>query len=239
MLNLIMRISLGGIPANGWCLTGGGNKFNKHKGATMITFKEDSEEYKLWCEIINDIYLEYDRTNNGEDATALTEKIEKLMDKISSPVETRVSPKPADYDSAPETLKHIKRVNQLLLLFTEDVLQRAAVHDQSKLEEPEKSTFDKITPLLRNTTYGSEEYKTIMRENKPGIEHHQLNNTHHPEYYKNGIDGMSLMDIVEMFFDWKAASERHADGNIYKSIEIQQKRFNIAEQLSNIFRSAN
>lgn len=141
------------------------------------------------------------------------------------------------YDSATETLKHIKRVNQLLLLFAENVLQRAAVHDQSKLEEPEKSTFDKITPLLKNTTYGSEEYKTIMKENKPGIEHHQLSNTHHPEYYQNGIDGMNLMDIVEMFFDWKAASERHADGNIYKSVEIQEKRFSINPQLSNIFRN--
>lgn len=141
------------------------------------------------------------------------------------------------YDSAIETLKHIKRVNQLLLLFAENVLQRAAVHDQSKLEEPEKSTFDKITPLLRNITYGSDEYKNIMKENKSGIEHHQLSNTHHPEFYSNGIDGMNLIDLVEMFFDWKAASERHADGNIYRSIEIQEKRLNINPQLSNIFRN--
>jgi hypothetical protein len=151
-------------------------------------------------------------------------------------VDAIVTPKPA-YDSAIETLKHIKRVNQLLLLFVENIMQRAAVHDQSKLEDPEKSTFDKITPLLRNTTYGSDEYKKIMTENKEGIEHHQLNNTHHPEYYKNGIEGMDLMDIVEMFFDWKAASERHADGDINRSIGIQQKRFNINEQLSNIFRN--
>lgn len=142
-----------------------------------------------------------------------------------------------NYDSALETLKHIKRVNELILWFVNDMLARAAQHDQSKLEEPEKSTFDIITPLLKGTTYGSDEYKKIMAQHKEGIEHHQLSNTHHPEFYENGIEGMDLMDIVEMFLDWKAASERHADGSIHKSIEIQKKRFNINEQLCQIFRN--
>lgn len=144
---------------------------------------------------------------------------------------------PTGYDSALETLKHIKRVNELLIMVSKNLLQRAADHDLSKLQEPEKSTFDKITPLLRGTTYGSDEYKRIMNENREAINHHQISNTHHPEYYENGIDGMDLLDIVEMFCDWKAASERHADGNIYRSIEIQEKRFNINPQLSNIFRN--
>lgn len=30
---------------------------------------------------------------------------------------------------------------------------------------------------------------------------------------------MNLIDIVEMFCDWKAASERQLDGNLLKSIE--------------------
>lgn len=144
---------------------------------------------------------------------------------------------PTGYDSALETLKHIKRVNELLIMVSKNLLQRAADHDLSKLQEPEKSTFDKITPLLRGTTYGSDEYKRIMNENREAINHHQISNTHHPEYYENGIEGMDLLDIVEMFFDWKAASERHADGNIYKSIEVNQKRFGISEQLCQIFRN--
>lgn len=141
------------------------------------------------------------------------------------------------YDSALETLKHIKKVNTYLIWFSKNLLERATKHDQSKLEEPEKSTFDKITPLLKNITYGSDEYQRIMTENIKGIEHHQLSNSHHPEFYNNGIEGMNLLDLVEMFLDWKAASERHTDGNIYKSIEIQKNRFSINEQICQIFRN--
>ncbi len=141
------------------------------------------------------------------------------------------------YDSTTDTLLHIKRVQELMIWFANELLNSALQHDHSKLEEPEKSTFDKITPLLKNTTYGSDEYKKIMAENKESIEHHQLHNPHHPEFYPNGINDMSLMDIVEMFLDWKAASERHTDGDIMKSIDIQKKRFDIDEQLCQIFRN--
>lgn len=40
-----------------------------------------------------------------------------------------------------------------------------------------------------------------------------------------------------MFFDWKAVGERHADGNIMKSIEINKDRFKLSEQVCDIFRN--
>lgn len=48
------------------------------------------------------------------------------------------------------------------------------------------------------------------------------------------VNGFDLFDLIEMFFDWKAASERHNDGNILKSIEINTKRFNLSEQIVSI-----
>lgn len=36
---------------------------------------------------------------------------------------------------------------------------------------------------------------------------------------------------------WKAASERHADGDIMKSIDINQKRFEIPRELAQIFKN--
>lgn len=45
---------------------------------------------------------------------------------------------------------------------------------------------------------------------------------------------MNLVDLVEMFCDWKAASERHNDGNIRKSIEHNAGRFKIGRQLQEI-----
>ena len=141
------------------------------------------------------------------------------------------------YDSTADTLKHIKRVNQLLILAAQELLNRAIVHDESKLEAPEKELFDELTPLLANVDYGSDDYKAMLTRLKPALEHHYKYNSHHPEHYPNGIDDFDLFDLIEMFIDWKAASERHATGDIMKSIDINQARFGINGQLCNIFKN--
>lgn len=41
---------------------------------------------------------------------------------------------------------------------------------------------------------------------------------------------MNLLDIIEMLVDWDAASMRHANGDIFKSIEINQQRFNYTDE---------
>ena len=68
------------------------------------------------------------------------------------------------YDSIKDTLLHIKRVNELLLQFTKEIIDRAIQHDNSKLQEPEKPLFDKMTPLLKGLTYGSDDYKKALDE---------------------------------------------------------------------------
>ncbi len=45
---------------------------------------------------------------------------------------------------------------------------------------------------------------------------------------------MNLIDLVEMLCDWKAASMRHHDGNIRRSIEINGDRFGLSPQLVRI-----
>ena len=107
-------------------------------------------------------------------------------------------------------------------------------YDSSKLESPEKGLFDKYTPLLKNLVYDSPEYKQSLVDLKPALDHHYANNSHHPEFYKNGIDGMNLFDILELFVDWKAAGERNKEGNIFVSIQKNKKRFNMSDQLCNI-----
>lgn len=139
------------------------------------------------------------------------------------------------YDSRSDTLTHIKRVSESMMMAATELLMRATVHDLSKLEEPEKGIVDKFTPMLASSTYGSDEYKQFLIDMKPMLDHHYKNNSHHPEHYKNGIDGMDLFDVIEMFFDWKAAGERHANGNIFKSIEHNRERFKMSDQLVSIF----
>lgn len=139
-----------------------------------------------------------------------------------------------DYDSRQDTFDHIRDVQELLLLASTDLLERGINHDDSKLHDPEKSLFDEYTPKLKDCTYGSDEYTRCLSELKVALDHHYQNNSHHPEHYENGISGMTLLDLLEMFCDWWAATKRHDDGDIRESIEINAKRFGIDDQLKQI-----
>lgn len=136
-----------------------------------------------------------------------------------------------------ETRKHISNVNKFVSLFNMLLNERAINHDATKMSTPELELFTEVTEKLAGSTYGSEEYNKFLGELKPALDHHYARNRHHPEHYENGIDGMTLVDLVEMFCDWKAATLRHNDGNILKSIEHNTKRFNISPQLSQIFKN--
>lgn len=141
------------------------------------------------------------------------------------------------YDSTLDTMAHIKRVGELLDDCTSVLDQRALFHDESKLKSPEKEIFDEMTPKLRGSTYGSDEYKEFLKQMKVALDHHYKQNSHHPEHYENGINGMDLFDLIEMLCDWKAATERHADGSLEKSLEINKKRFQIGDQLAEILQN--
>jgi len=145
-----------------------------------------------------------------------------------------------------ETLKHIQTVQGLLLKIIRELTLRCELHDLSKLEEPELSTFVEYTPKLKHSTYGSDEYKRFLSEMKPALDHHYAMNRHHPEHFQEEADAtfratpincMTLLDILEMLCDWKAATLRHNDGDIEKSIDINKKRFNISDQLTAILKN--
>ena len=138
---------------------------------------------------------------------------------------------PFNYDSSWETLAHIRRVQDLLFEVSKNIRDRATNHDLSKLESPEKELFDEMTPKLKGCTYGSEEYKDFLGRLAPALKNHYDKNDHHPEHYPDGIAGMNLLSLLEMICDWKAAGERHADGSLEKSFDINSKRFNISPEL--------
>jgi len=143
-----------------------------------------------------------------------------------------------DSKSVKETKKHIGNVYDFINKFRAELLNRAIKHDKSKLEDPEVSIFEEFTPKLKNSTYNSNEYKGFLKDMKPALDHHYSKNSHHPEHYKNGIDGMNLVDIIELYCDWAAASMRHSDGDLKKSIQINKKRFDMSDQLTKIFENS-
>lgn len=139
-----------------------------------------------------------------------------------------------DYDSRADTLIHSQRVGELMIQMVKEALDRSTCHDRSKTLPPEVDTFNEFTPKLKDSTYGSDEYKGFLVGMGDGLKHHYQNNRHHPEYFDHGVNDMTLVDLIEMLADWKAASERHADGDLSVSLRIQQDRFGMSDQLTAI-----
>lgn len=148
----------------------------------------------------------------------------------------------AAYDSRPETREHIACVRYFLHGAIGDLYGRCHKHDASKLVSPEVEAFDIATPKLANLEYGSEEYKESLRELGSALDHHFVHNDHHPEHYENGVRGMSLMALLEMLCDWRAASERVKqrtdDPEKVKTFEsglaFNQERFGYSDELAGI-----
>lgn len=105
-------------------------------------------------------------------------------------------------------------------------------------------------PSLGLVAFGCEEMATLLRQ--AGVDRasasgvwNAINGGSHLDldligskfetWMDSPVNDMTLIDLVEMIVDWKAASERHNDGNILKSIELNGQRFEMSPQLIRIF----
>lgn len=138
------------------------------------------------------------------------------------------------FDSREEARRHVGLVSFYMAVVCEALIERAAVHDASKWTKQEYELRDKFLPELRAAKYGSAEYDAVLQKMKPAIDHHHQLNSHHPEYYSNGIFGMNLLDVVEMFCDWCAVM--HIKGESLNT-EKGARRYKIGEELSAIFKN--
>lgn len=140
-----------------------------------------------------------------------------------------------ELETTAQTWEHIDQLRKVLRIMSVELLTRGETHDRSKFSRTEVDAFTEFTPKLRATTYGSDEYKSFLVAMKPALDHHYAHNRHHPEFFVRGIRGMNLVDLLEMFCDWWTSSRRHADGDVRRSIEINQKRFGMSDDLVDIF----
>lgn len=142
------------------------------------------------------------------------------------------------YDSTKDTLEHIAKVRGNIFQMMMNVFMRFESHDSSKLEEPEKSMYDEYIPKIKETEkefgYGSPQYEEVVKQMGVVMRHHFDANYHHPEHYSNGINGMSLLDLIEALADWKAASMKSGQP---LNLEANKKRFGMSDQLFEIFKN--
>jgi hypothetical protein len=139
------------------------------------------------------------------------------------------------YDSTPDTLRHSLRVAELMGELIKELLDRSVRHDLSKTREPERAVYDEFVPRLRATAYGSVEHRNLVDAMGEGLRHHHAHNRHHPEHFADGVNGMTLVDLIEMLADWKASTERTSPhGDLAASLAINRERFGIAPQLMDV-----
>ena len=86
------------------------------------------------------------------------------------------------YNSITDTKKHADRVKELMGELLRDLIDRSLCHDESKMQPPEVTMFDEFTPKLKNSTYGSDEYKGFLKEMGVALEHHYAPNPPHPPH---------------------------------------------------------
>lgn len=140
------------------------------------------------------------------------------------------------YDSTVDAKKHIAAIQRLFNnVIIPELEKRKESHDESKFKSPERETYDKYIPLLKETKYGSDEYYEVRKKmEQEGLKHHYEANRHHPEHFPGGINDMTLIDVVEMFCDWYAAS-LNSDTGFKSGLKNNKNKFHMSEQLYQIF----
>jgi hypothetical protein len=121
---------------------------------------------------------------------------------------------------------HRRDVEKVMTLMASLFLRRGKLHDVSKLEEPELSAIT----LIKDMKYGTDEY--LKHCQSDGIKAHYKNNRHHPEHFENGVDDMTLIDVMEYFADCAVAAKRRS--GCYIDFENLRERHKLCPQLVKI-----
>lgn len=132
-----------------------------------------------------------------------------------------------------DTYKHIHLVRNFLENCAKELLTRGQQHDASKLVAPECLDFARFRAAVEGMAYGSSAYEAVRRDFQPLLERHFTGNPHHPEYHgAEGINAMTLFDLLEMLCDWQASAQRTPQGNVNLSANIT--RYGVDAQLARI-----
>jgi len=132
-------------------------------------------------------------------------------------------------DFVTDLIYHKRRVAGYMQIIASELFKRAAIHDNSKFSPEEFDLYEQVFPELQKHAFGSEQIKAAYKQLGPALEHHLQVNRHHPEYFEQGINGMNLIDVLEMVCDWLAASARSQTG-IHKGLLLNRERFGIDSQ---------
>jgi len=123
-------------------------------------------------------------------------------------------------------VRHVGFVGLALQRISQELENRATVHDLSKLADDEFAGFARINAAARVHKFGSPEYAEGMRQERKTIDLHFSRNRHHPEFiFDLGQERpqreMTFLDVIEMVCDWWGAGKGY-DSNLSwrESVEL-------------------
>lgn len=121
-------------------------------------------------------------------------------------------------DYMTETNMHKRDVFNNIKAIAERAMEVAQFHDESKYSGEE-------LPLLATKT---------PEDHDKAMEHHYKVNRHHPEHFQNGINGMCVVDLMEMYSDWLSDAEEEG-ADFLQVLEEKQRKYQFSNDLKNIF----
>lgn len=137
-------------------------------------------------------------------------------------------------DSAPDIRRHNRAVARHLKLAALNLVYRGERHDLDKLQKPDKSGWDRVSPRL-DVEFGTPAYFDHLRNNLHGIlERHYEVSDHHPEHFEQGVSGMNLLNLLEFLVDVADICKQHGTGDVLESLRISVLRFKIEPQLESV-----
>lgn len=125
-----------------------------------------------------------------------------------------------------QVIENVKVVKHLLASVQVELISRQLNHDNSKLENPE---WNRV--LYK---YDKEEFPMSEEDLEIAKHHHYAHNRHHPERFKNGLNDMHIVDIIELIIDW--IGDAYTDNeDVEQAIKRKAEKYNIDPQLLSIF----
>lgn len=125
-------------------------------------------------------------------------------------------------------------VLQHINIIIQDLIKRAEEHDMSKFSESEFAGLIAAHEDIQAHPFGTPEHEEARKKHSTVFNSHYKENRHHPEHFENGVEGMTLVDLIEMLCDWKSSSMRTSEGSIENSIKSAAEKYNIEPQLLKI-----
>ena len=121
--------------------------------------------------------------------------------------------------------KYLNSINQKDLSLL--LLQRASIHDNSKLIGPE---LEMLATLYGNQESFINPTVQLSAQQREMIERHWENNRHHPEHFDD-IHSMTELDIIEMCCDWYARSLQYGTDFLDFIKTRQETRFHFPDDM--------